>query len=163
VPRGLGALGYTMQLPSEDRFLITEDELLGRIDVLLGGRAAEQIIFGKISNGASNDLSRATDIVRKMITEYGMSEKFKNVYLGSNQTTYLGGIPSSERKEYSESTQNYIDEIIAQTINERYEKTLQMLSEKEDLLHLVAEKLLEIEVMDADVFNSLIENFNKAA
>lgn len=163
VPRGLGALGYTMQLPSEDRFLITEAELLGRIDVLLGGRAAEQIIFGEISNGASNDLSRATDIVRKMITEYGMSDKFKNVYLGSNQTSYLGGMQSSERKEYSENTQNYIDEKIAKTIDDRYEKTLSLLKEKEELLHVVANKLLEIEVMEADVFNAIIADSNKAA
>jgi len=163
VPRGLGALGYTLQLPSEDRFLVTEDELLGRIDVLLGGRAAEQIIFDKISNGASNDLSRATDIVRKMITEYGMSSKFKNVYLGSNQTSYLGGMQTSERKEYSELTQNYIDEQIAMIIDERYEKTLNMLRENEELLHEIADKLLEIEVMDSDIFNSLLENSTKAA
>jgi cell division protease FtsH len=163
VPRGLAALGYTMQLPSEDRFLITEDELMGRIDVLLGGRAAEQIVFGKVSNGASNDLSRATDIIRKMITEYGMSEKFKNVYLGSNQSSYLGGMQTSERKEYSEKTQMYIDDQIAETINDRFEKVLQLLKDKNDLLQLVAKRLLEIEVMDGDLFKSLLEKPTKAA
>ncbi len=163
VPRGLAALGYTMQLPSEDRFLINEDELLGRIDVLLGGRAAEQLIFGRVSNGASNDLSRATDIVRKMITEYGMSDKFKNVYLGSNQTSYLGGMQTSERKEYSESTQNYIDEEIAKTINARYERTHSLLKEKSDLLHAIAKRLLEIEVMEAETFKSFLESEPQAA
>jgi cell division protease FtsH len=163
VPRGLGALGYTLQLPSEDRFLITEDELLGRVDVLLGGRAAEEIIFGKISNGASNDLQRATDIIRKMITEYGMSQKFKNVYLGSNQTSYLGGMTTGERKEYSETTQRYIDEQIAMIINERYEKTLKLLRDKIETLNHVAKRLLEVEVMDAELFNSLLENEPQAA
>lgn len=163
VPRGMAALGYTMQLPSEDRFLITEDELLGRVDVLLGGRAAEQIVFGKISNGASNDLSRATDTVRKMITEYGMSEKFKNVYLGSNQSSYLGGMQTSERKEYSEKTQLYIDEQIAATINDRYEKVLRLLREKNDYLQLVAKKLLEVEVLDGEQFQALLDDSTKAA
>lgn len=163
VPRGLGALGYTMQLPSEDRFLITEDEMIGKIDVLLGGRAAEEIIFNKISNGASNDISRATDLVRKMITEYGMSEKFRNVYLGSNQTSYLGGMQTSERKEYSEATQNYIDQRIAEIIDERYQHTLALLKEKEPLLHKIAEKLLEIEVMDETMFQAMIEDSEKAA
>ncbi|MBU2511024.1 ATP-dependent zinc metalloprotease FtsH [bacterium] len=163
VPRGLAALGYTMQMPSEDRYLINEEELLGRVDVLLGGRAAEQIIFGRVSNGASNDLSRATDIVRKMISEYGMSDKFKNVYLGSNQTSYLGGMQTSERKEYSESTQNYIDEEIAKTINNRYERTLDLLKKKLDLLHKIAKRLLEIEVMDAEIFNSFLGTEHQAA
>ncbi len=163
VPRGLAALGYTMQLPSEDRFLINEEELLGRVDVMLGGRAAEQIIFGKVSNGASNDLSRATDTIRKMITEYGMSEKFKNVYLGSNQTSYLGGMQTSERKEYSEATQKYIDEEIAKMINDRYELVLNLLKDKLNLLNKVAKRLLEIEVMEADVFKALLETENQVA
>jgi len=73
VPRGFGALGYTLQMPTEDRYLMTEEELLGKIDVLLGGRGAEELVFGKISTGAANDLTKATDIARRMITDYGMS------------------------------------------------------------------------------------------
>ncbi|MCP4755329.1 MAG: ATP-dependent zinc metalloprotease FtsH, partial [Proteobacteria bacterium] len=157
VPRGLGALGYTMQLPTEDRFLITEDELLGRVDVLLGGRAAEELIFGRISNGASNDLSRATDIVRKMITEYGMSRKFRNVFLGSGQSTFLGGESPFARKEYSEETQRYIDEQIAEIIDDRYEKVLSLLNEKRALLDSISKRLLEIEVLDSDEFGRLLE------
>lgn len=156
VPRGMGALGYTMQLPTEDKFLINEEELLGRIDVLLGGRAAEQLTFGQISNGAANDLSRATDIVRKMITEYGMSKKFRNVYLGSNQSSYLGGEGAFSRKEYSEETQRYIDEQIAQTIDERYEHVLKLLRQRKDLLSSVARHLLEVEVINADSFQALL-------
>ncbi len=111
VPRGFGALGYTMQTPTEERFLLTADDLTARVDVLLGGRAAEQVIYGEISTGAANDLVKATDIVKKMITEYGMSEKFKNVVLTQQRAPLLG--PSAEPgviREYAESTQTYVDE-----------------------------------------------------
>jgi cell division protease FtsH len=158
VPRGMAALGYTMQTPTEDRFLINEEELLGQVDVLLGGRAAEQLTFGRISNGASNDLSRATDIVRKMITEYGMSKKFRNVYLGTNQSSFLGTESPFSRKEYSEETQRYIDEQIALTIDERYEHVLKILRQKKDLLSLVANRLLEVENIDASGFQSLLKD-----
>ncbi len=88
VPRGIGALGYTLQTPVEDRFLLTKEELLGKIDVLLGGRAAEKIIFGAVSTGAANDLTRATDIARKMITDYGMSEKLKILFFQSGEAPF---------------------------------------------------------------------------
>lgn len=156
VPRGIAALGYTMQLPSEDRYLINEDELLGRVDVLLGGRAAEQLIFGRVTNGASNDLSRATDIIRKMITEYGMSKKFRNVYLGANQSSFLDGAGAVSRKEYSEDTQRYIDEQIGLIVDERYEHVLQLLREKKETLEAVARHLLKAEVIDAREFQKLI-------
>jgi cell division protease FtsH len=157
VPRGMGALGYTLQLPVEDRFLMTEDELIGKIDVLLGGRAAEQLIFNKISTGAANDLAKATDIVRKMITDYGMSEKFKNVVLQSRVAPLLGeraqiGTP----REYSENTQTYIDEEIARIINERFEKVLSLLKEKIDVLNTIAKKLLEVETLDAEEFKAML-------
>ncbi|MBU3914625.1 AAA family ATPase, partial [bacterium] len=157
VPRGLGALGYTMQLPSEDRFLATEEELLGKVDVLLGGRAAEQLVFGKVSNGASNDLSRATDIVRKMITEYGMSERFKNVFLGSEQNRFLGGNVMAAKREYSEDTQKYIDEEIVRTIDKRYKLTFEKLKEKLGLLHKITKRLLDVEIMDAATFDKLLK------
>ena len=100
VPRGLGALGFTIQLPDEERMLMTERELLGKVDVLLGGRAAEQMLFGDISTGASDDLSKATDIVRKMITDYGMSPRYRNVYLPTNRGNgFLGIEGSSTQRE----------------------------------------------------------------
>ena len=106
VPRGFGALGYTLQYPTEDRFLLSEDELLASIDVLLGGRAAEEVTFNNISTGASNDISRASDEIRKMICEYGMSKRFKNLTLPKSQSG-IEGVGGS--REYSEETQNYID------------------------------------------------------
>lgn len=157
VPRGLGALGYTIQLPTEERFLMTRSALLGRIDVLLAGRAAEQIVFGDISTGAGNDLTRASEIARKMITDYGMSEKFRNVYLPSRRaSTFLddGGVL---QREYAESTQTYIDEETARITDERYQHVVTELSANTATLHRIAESLLANEVMDRAKFMELIQ------
>ena len=100
--------------------LLTYDELIGKIDVLLGGRAAEQTIYGKLSTGAANDLTKATDIVKKMITEYGMSETFKNVVLSQHRAPLLGAqAEPGVIREYAESTQTYVDEEIARIVNQR--------------------------------------------
>jgi cell division protease FtsH len=131
VPRGLAALGYTLQTPTEERFLMTRGELLGRIDVLLGGRAAEEVVFGEISTGAANDLMKATDIAKRMITEFGMSEKFANVALTKEGSRFLG--PASEpvmTRDYAECTQTYIDEEIARVVEERFRHVLSVLTER---------------------------------
>jgi len=157
VPRGLGALGYTLQLPIEDRFVLSKDELLGQIDVLLGGRAAEEIAFGMISTGAANDLTRATDIARRMITDYGMSERFRHVALTRRGAYVLS--PQSEpymAREYSEETQRYVDDEIARMLAERYDGVLEVLRGKRELLDTIAEKLLEKETLDEAEFTALI-------
>jgi cell division protease FtsH len=156
VPRGFGALGYTLQMPIEDRYLMSQGELIGKIDVLLGGRAAEQIIFNEISTGASNDLVKATDLARNMITEYGMSERFKNVALTKRAHSYLGG-ETNQSREYSESTQQYVDEEIARIIDERYETVLKLLKEQRPVLEKCAAQLLEREVMESDIFIDLLK------
>ena len=156
VPRGIGALGYTMQTPVEDRYLMTQDELLGKIDVLLGGRAAEKVKFGQISTGAANDLTRATDIARKMVTDYGMSEKFHNVALMKQGTPFLGensGGPMS--RDYSEDTQTYVDQEIARIVNERYNRVVQLLTEKKDEMEQIALRLLEKETIEAKEFKEM--------
>jgi cell division protease FtsH len=155
VPRGISALGYTLQLPEEERFLLTRGELLGRIDVLLAGRAVEELVFDDISTGAANDLTRATEIARKMIVDYGMSEKFKNVHLPSRRAGGFlddGGIL---QREYAESTQSYIDEETARIVDERYTSVLQALSVKTDVIHSISNVLLEEEVIDRERFESL--------
>jgi cell division protease FtsH len=158
VPRGMNALGYTIQLPEEERYLMTQDELLGKIDVLLGGRAAEQIVFSEISTGAANDLSRATDIAKRMITDYGMSEKFINMSLPyRKESPFLGGENYAISREYSESTQQYIDEETARIIDSRYKTVLELLEKKADELKKTAQKLLEVETLDAEEFAKLIE------
>ena len=156
VPRGISALGYTLQTPTEDRFLMSREELLGKIDVLLGGRAAEQITFNEISTGAANDLTRATDIARSMITEYGMSEKFKNMVLTKRGSQFLGPVaaPHMER-EYSEATQQYVDEEVARILDERYTNVLDLLIKKKQQLNKIAAKLLEIETLEAHEFNKM--------
>ena len=157
VPRGIGALGYTMQTPAEDRFLLTERDILGRIDVLLGGRGAEEVVFAEISTGAANDLDRATDMAKRMITDYGMSEKFANVRLPYRQESpLLGQAGHVVNREYSESTQQYIDEETARIIAERYQTVLNVLREQRPALEAVATRLLETEVVEAAEFAELV-------
>ncbi|MCL2831742.1 MAG: ATP-dependent zinc metalloprotease FtsH [Treponema sp.] len=157
IPRGM-ALGYTLQMPVEDRYTMTQSDLLGRIDILLGGRIAEEMISGEFSTGAANDLTKATDIARKMITDYGMSARFRNVALTSRGS----GIPAAERqepmfqREYAETTQQYVDEEIARMVEEEYAKTKETLSGHKDLLNTLAEKLLEKETLDEKEFRELI-------
>ena len=155
IPRGIGTLGYTMHMPEEDRYLSTEKELLARVDVLLGGRAAEQVALGMISTGASNDLSRATDIVRRMITDYGMSARFRNVALSQHGAGYGAGDPKLVR-DYAESTQQYIDEEIARVIEERYQIVLTLLSGKKPLMEYIANRLLEKEIMEGAEFAEIV-------
>jgi len=155
IPRGIAALGYTLNIPEEDRFLRTELELFAEIDCLLGGRAAEFVQFGMISTGASNDLSRATDIVRGMITEYGMSDRFKNVALTKRGAGYGAGDPQLVR-EYAETTQQYIDEEIARIIDERYTIVVNRLKEKKTLLEYIAQRLLEKETIEKAEFEEII-------
>ena len=157
IPRGF-ALGYTMQLPVEDRYTITQSDLLGRIDILLGGRVAEEMMSGEYSTGAANDLTKATDIARKMITDYGMSERFRNVALTSR-----GGIPGNERqdpmfqREYSEATQQYVDNEIARIVEERYAKVKELLLQKKSLLDKISMILIIKETLDEKEFYALVQ------
>jgi cell division protease FtsH len=157
IPRGF-ALGYTLQMPVEDRYTVTQSDLLGKIDILLGGRIAEEMISGEYSTGAANDLTQATGIARKMITDYGMSERFRNVALTSRGAAAAGTGPQEPvfQREYAESTQQYIDEEVARIIEDRYEKTRLLLAGKIDLLNRVTALLLEKETLDEREFNSLI-------
>ena len=155
VPRGVAALGYTLQMPEEDRYLRTENELYGEIDVLLGGRAAEQIVFDEISTGAGNDLQRATDIIRRILTDYGMSKKFRNVVLSQRGSGYGAAEPQLVR-DYSEETQTYIDSELARIMEERYEHVLELLKSKRVLLDYIAERLLEKEIMEQAEFQEIV-------
>jgi cell division protease FtsH len=158
VPRGIAALGYTLQLPTEDRYLMTKGELDGRIDVLLGGRAAEQLVFHEVSTGASNDLDKAGEIARRMITDFGMSDKFRNTFLPARRQGQLMGVSANEMmmREYSEATQQYVDEETARIINGRFERVAKLLAGKESLLREIAEKLIEVEVLEKEQFESAV-------
>ena len=156
IPRGIAALGYTLQMPEEDRYLRTEQELLGEVDVLLGGRAAEDVSFGSVSTGASNDLSRATEIIRRMITDYGMSSRFRNVALSQHGAGYGGAGDPKLVRDYAESTQQYIDEEISRITSERYEAVKNRMVLKKPLLDYIAQRLLEKEIIEGKEFNEIV-------
>ncbi len=155
IPRGIAALGYTLQVPTEDRFLMRRTELLNRIATLLGGRAAEEIIFDDISTGAQNDLSRATDIARSMVKEYGMSGHLGQVYLAhKKQSPFLN--PYQEGGgDYSAMTAHLIDKEIRQIIDEQYERALEILKSKRDILNQAADTLLESETIQGEELKAL--------
>ena len=156
IPRGIAALGYTMQVPTGDRFLMRKTELENKIASLLGGRAAEELIFGDISTGAHNDLARATDIAGSMIREYGMSERLGQVYLAADkQPLFLGSAPR-ETGDYSEATAEIIDQEIREIVHRQYNRALVLLTGKKDVLVRGARLLLEKEKIDGTEIQALL-------
>jgi cell division protease FtsH len=155
VPRGFGALGYTLQMPLEDRYLMTRSELLGKIKGLLGGRAAEEIVFGEISTGASNDLERVSQIARNMVVVYGMSEKLPNLSLVQDSgPNFLGQGANLNRR--SEEIERIIDQEVLSIIQTCYEETKALLMEKRELLDKMSEALLEKEVLNYHEIRELL-------
>ena len=153
VPRTMGALGYTMQLPEEEKYLISKEELMNQIMVMLGGRSAEEEVFGLISTGASNDIERATQTARSMVTMYGMSERFDMMGLESMQNRYLDG---RAVRNCSEETSTMIDEEILKVIKEAHNKARALLRENRDLLDKISEILLEKETLFGDEFMAIV-------
>ncbi|MFC1514426.1 ATP-dependent zinc metalloprotease FtsH [Candidatus Omnitrophota bacterium] len=156
IPRGVSALGYTMQMPLQDRYITTEQELLSRIAVLLGGRVAESLILGEISTGAENDLSVATGIARRMITEFGMSKKLGSVALGRSDGPVFLGKDMLEHKNYSEATAQIIDEEIKRILDEAYVKAEAIIKENFEKLKLLSVALLEKEILEADDVRTIL-------
>jgi cell division protease FtsH len=144
-----------MHVPTQDRFLLSRSELLNRIASLLGGRAAEEIVFGDISTGAHNDLFRATDIARSMVREYGMSEKLGQIYLAPEKRAQFIDVGDSGLSDYSEETARTVDEEIRQIIQDQYEIALSILSTRRDVLEKGARLLLEKEKMDKEEIEGL--------
>jgi cell division protease FtsH len=160
IPRGVGALGYTIQRPTEDRFLITREELEHRMMVLLGGRAAELLVFNRLSTGAADDLQRVSDIARDMVTRYGMSEKLGSIAYERERHSFLGtpGLPPPEPRahDYGEATGNAIDEEVRAIVDRALERTLILLRERRDVLERVARRLLEKETLDEAELASVV-------
>ncbi len=158
IPRGISALGYTMQLPTEDRYLMTRTELLDRMCVLMGGRIAEEVIFDEISTGAQNDLARATDIARSMVKQYGMSEKLGHMtFEQERKPLFLDIMPGGGTKEYSEETAREIDNEVKAIIEHSYTRVKEVLTDKRDLLELVAKTLLEKESIDGEDLRKMLK------
>lgn len=154
VSRGM-ALGWTMQLPQEDKYQQSKEELIGRIRVLMGGRAAEEIVFGDVTSGASNDIEKATSIARKMVKQFGMSSKLGLVKYGqSNELQYLG-YGYGEQRDYSDNTADEIDDEVKRIINEAYEEAVRILKENKSILDKLSEILLDKEVVEANEFEGL--------
>lgn len=160
IPRGIGALGYTIQRPTDERYLMTRDELENKIAVLLGGRAAEHVVFGHLSTGAADDLAKVTDIARSMVTRYGMDRGLGHVTYDRDRSTFLG--QSSQpggllERSYSEATAQQIDEAVRRIIDDVFEKAVMILEQNRDLLERTANLLLEVETLE----EATLEDFAK--
>ncbi len=160
IPRGL-ALGVTQQLPIEDKYTLAREYLNKTIMVLLGGRAAEEIVFSERTSGAGNDLERASEIARKMVCEWGMSETVGPVTFGKREEQIFLGKEIARSKDYSEATAIEIDNEVKRIVNESYEKAKTLLEENLDLLHKLAEVLLEKEVVDGKELDELVKKNRK--
>jgi len=162
IPRGVAALGYTQQQPTEDRYLMTRAELLDRLDVLLGGRVAEEIIFDDVSTGAADDLQRATDLVRHMITRYGMSEALGLATLEEPRQALFLQIPGGGQKEYSEETGTLIDAEIRQMLAAAHARVRETLTAKRPVLERLAKLLIDKEVVGREVLTELLTRVDAA-
>ncbi len=157
IPRGSAALGYTLQLPTEDRYLISKSELIERLSVLLGGRVAEDLIFKDITTGAQNDLERATKIARQMVTEFGMSESLGPITLGRKEHQIFLGRDISEDKNYSDEIAFQIDKEVEKIIENSYNKAKEILTKNKAKLKKIAKTLLEKETLESEELESLMK------
>lgn len=155
IPRG-PALGYTMQLPLEDKYLTTKSEILDKLTILLGGRAAEEILFDEVTTGASDDLARTTAYARKMVAELGMSEKLGPISVQTDQSEVFLGMDLSRHKNYSEELAREIDNEVSLLVKDSYRKAKQILNENKEALETLISRLLEKEVIDADEINEIM-------
>ncbi|MFM7323766.1 MAG: ATP-dependent zinc metalloprotease FtsH4 [Nodosilinea sp.] len=164
VPRGMAALGYTLQLPTEDRFLRDEAELKGQIATLLGGRSAEELIFGRITTGASNDLQRATDLAEQMVTTYGMSKVLGPLaYDRGQRNAFLdNGMPNS-RRPVSDDTARAIDAEVKELVEEGHQRARSILQDNRSLLETLAQQLLQTEVMEGDTLRAQLQQVQLTA
>jgi len=147
IPRGIGALGYTIQRPTEDRYLMTREELENKMTVLLGGRAAEHVVFGHYSTGAADDLGKVTDIARSMVMRYGMDEKLGHVAYEGERAVFLDVPPAFQERRYSEDTAREIDRAVRETVDKAFRKAVDILEARRKVLETGAQSLLEKETL----------------
>jgi cell division protease FtsH len=150
------ALGYTMSLPEDDHLLQSRNRFRDTMAGMLGGRTAEELMFGDITTGASNDLERATDLARKMVKRYGMSEKLGAMTFGQKEELIFLGREISEQRDYSEAVAQEIDREVQGLINEAHDRARHVLTEHQDKLVSVATRLMEIETLDSDEFEAIM-------
>ncbi len=160
VPRGLAALGYTLNLPEEDKYLMQKHELVAEIDTLLGGRAAEEVFIGEISTGASNDLERATDIAKAMVKIYGMTDVAGLMVLEKQANKFLGGF--AETKDYSEKLQQEVDEFVKKFLEERYKIVKEKLQKYKPVIEQMVKELYDKEVIEGERVRELIKAYDES-
>ena len=164
IPRGIGALGYTIQRPTEDRFLMTESELRDKIAVLMGGRAAEKLIFDHLSTGAADDLARASDIARSMVVRYGMDADLGSVSYEAQRSSFLGDrSPGYFERNYSEATAEAVDAAVRELLSEVSEQAFEILARNRDILEHAASRLLEVETLDQAALRELTQGLRPGA
>jgi cell division protease FtsH len=164
IPRGIGALGYTIQRPTEDRYLMTRAELENKMAVLYGGRAAEMVVFGEVSTGAADDLQKITDIARAMVLRYGMEDKLGQVVFEQQRRVFLGeGMPDFGPREYSEETAREIDCAVRELTNRARELAVSMLNANRPALDTGAERLLETETLLASDIPDVVAPLGRGA
>jgi cell division protease FtsH len=157
VPRGMAALGYTLQMPTEDRFLLSDSELRAQIATLLGGRAAEEIVFGSITTGAANDLQRATDLAERMVTTYGMSKILGPLaYEKGQQNQFLGDGMMNPRRIVSDDTAKAIDNEVKEIVEAGHQQALDILGQNRDLMEQIAQEILKTEVIEGEKLQNLL-------
>ena len=161
IPRGIGALGYTIQLPLEDRYLMTKTELIERIVVLMGGRASENVFFNEFTTGAHNDLKVATEMAHRMICDYGMSERLGPVTLGSKEEQVFLGRDLLKEKNYSESVASEIDKEVKRIVDECYMRAEELIKKNRKKVQKLAEALLEKEVLEGDEVKKILDSKRK--
>jgi cell division protease FtsH len=163
IPRGIGALGYTMQLPTEDRYLMTKTELEDRMAVMMGGRVAEELIFGEMSTGAQNDLYRATDVARSMIREYGMSERLGPItFERERRPLFLETLMPPGSKDYSEATAQEIDQEVAALVAKAHHRAREILEKERAVLEKAAKILLEKEILEGEELREILNSHGQA-
>ncbi len=162
IPRGIGALGYTMQRPTDDRYLMTRRELERKLAVLLGGRAAEKLVFDHLSTGASDDLSRASEIARSMVTQYGMIPELGNAAWVERPNSFLHGPMGMTTQTYSEATAQRIDEAVSKLVDDAYDRALAILGEARDVLEESAQHLLDVESLDEEALEPFLSRVRPA-
>jgi cell division protease FtsH len=158
IPRGVGALGYTIQRPTEDRFLMTRAELENKMAVLLGGRAAEHIVFEHLSTGAADDLQKVTDIARSMIMRYGMDPTLGHVAYEAERRSYLSEAGGASDRTYSEETARDIDRAVRALIEKTFQRTVGLLNERRTLLEAGAQQLLAQETITEKELKQLLQS-----
>ncbi len=156
IPRGVGALGYTLQLPEEEKFLSTEQQLKDQLAILLGGRVAEEVVFGDISSGASNDLERATGIAHQMVTRLGMSQKLGPLVWGKRQQLTFLGVEGQEERNYSEETAQLIDSEIKLLVNEAHQRAVTILTQERPKLDKLAAELEKRELLSGEAVDAIL-------